>query len=198
MHLHACLGPRAVFRYINDVKTCLRNFKDIANFKPEAARKMLTISYLSRFVIICAVADRLGAKRTEKSLKPRIFSLAGPGVGITGDASDLNVERTNDFWAAHMDTVAGNEAIVLDRASRYAGINSYGLNPGVVKTDTHSHFLGRRSTGRKFVEGLIGMFFGGPMSMLKRLRLYSYRPILSYFRVPCSTGMGTRSGPAPA
>lgn len=120
----------------------------------EGIEQDLAISYLSRFVIVHGVADRLGAKRGGKSLKPRIFSLAGPGVGIIGDASDLNAERTNGFWVAHMNTVAGNEAIVLDGASRYPAINFYGLNPGMFKTDIRSHFLGKGSIKHRLVEAL--------------------------------------------
>jgi hypothetical protein len=51
-------------------------------------------------------------------------------VGIEGDPSDLNSERTHEYWHAHMNTVAGNEALVIDGAARYPGVNFYGLNPG--------------------------------------------------------------------
>ena len=40
--------------------------------------------------------------------------MGGPGVGVAGDPSDLNSERPTDYWHAHMNTVAGNEAIVVD------------------------------------------------------------------------------------
>jgi hypothetical protein len=71
-----------------------------------------------------------------------MFIMAGPGVGIEGDSSDLNSERTNEYWHAHMNTVAANEALVLGAAPRYPGIILYGLNPGLVKSDVRSHFLG--------------------------------------------------------
>jgi short chain dehydrogenase len=77
----------------------------------EGIERDVAVSCLSRFVITRGVADRLGTQRPAKSLKPRIFLLGGPGVGITGDANDLNAEQTKDYWAAHMNTVAGNEAI---------------------------------------------------------------------------------------
>jgi hypothetical protein len=102
----------------------------------------LAISYLSRFVIVRGVAERLGVNRTEQISKPRVFVMGGPGVGIEGDPSDLNADRTNDYWHAHMNTVAGNEALVIDGASRYLGVNFYGLNPGLVKSNIRSHFLG--------------------------------------------------------
>jgi NAD(P)-dependent dehydrogenase (short-subunit alcohol dehydrogenase family) len=122
----------------------------------------LAISYLSRFVIVRGVAQRSGANRTEQISKPRVFVMGGPGVGIAGDPSDLNADRTSDYWHAHMNTVAGNEALVIDGASRYPGVNFYGLNPGLVKSDIRSHFLGAGSFRHRFVEGLIGILFGGP------------------------------------
>ena len=52
-----------------------------------------------------------------------------------------------------MNTVAGNEAMVLDGASRYPAINFYGLNPGMVKTDIRSHFLGKGSITHSLSKG---------------------------------------------
>ena len=57
---------------------------------------------------------------------------------------------------------AGNEAIVLDGASRYPGISFYGLNPGMVKTDIRSHFLRKGWLRHRLVESLVGLLWGGP------------------------------------
>jgi hypothetical protein len=58
---------------------------------------------------------------------------------------------------AHMNTVAGNEALVLDAAQRYPHINVYGLNPGLIKTSIRSNFLGEGSLRHRLAEGLIGL-----------------------------------------
>src|SRR6266436_10202522 len=85
----------------------------------------VAISYLSRFVIVHKVAERMGVTGMKKTPKPRIFIMGGQGVGIEGDPSDLNSERTHEYWHAHMNTVAANEALVIGAASRYPGINFY-------------------------------------------------------------------------
>ena len=36
--------------------------------------------------------------------------------------------------------LATDEALVIDAALRYPGVNFYGLNPGLVKSDIRSHF----------------------------------------------------------
>jgi len=163
----------------------------------EGIEQDVAISYLSHVVITRGVADRLGTKRTDKSLKPRIFVLAGPGVGIVGDASDLNAERTNDYWLAHMNTVAGNEAMVLDGATRYSGISFYGLNPGMVKTDIRSHFLGKGSLRHRFVEGLVGMLWGGPDEYAERTAPLLVSPDIEQFSGAMFNKHGEAIEPSP-
>lgn len=58
---------------------------------------------------------------------------------------------------AHMNTVAGNEALVLDAVRRYPDINVYGLNPGLIKTNIRSNFLGAGSLRHRLVEWLLGL-----------------------------------------
>jgi hypothetical protein len=79
------------------------------------------------------------------------------GREISGETSHIFCR-----WAAHLNSVAGNEAMVLDGATRYPGINFYGLNPGLVKTDIRSTFLGKGSLKHRLVEGVIGLLWGGP------------------------------------
>ena len=152
----------------------------------------VAISYLSRFVILREVAERLNAKGIGKTPKPRIFVMGGPGVGIEGDPSDLNSERTHEYWHAHMNTVAGNEALVIGAASRYPGVNFYGLNPGMVKSDIRSHFLGAGSFKHRLVEGLIGMLFGGPDEYAENIAPLIVSPDIEQ----CSGAMFNKRGDA--
>lgn len=55
-----------------------------------------------------------------------------------------------------MNTVAGNEMLVLDAVKRYPNLDAFGLNPGLVKTNIRSNFLGK-SRFFGLIEGLIGM-----------------------------------------
>jgi hypothetical protein len=107
--------------------------------------------------------------------------MGGPGVGIEGDPGDLNSERTREYWHAHMNTVAGNEALVIDAASRYPGVNSYGLNPGLVKSDIRSHFLGVGSVKHRLVEGAIGVLFGGPPKYAENIAPLLVSPDIELF-----------------
>jgi hypothetical protein len=122
----------------------------------------MAISYLSRYVIIQELAEKLNAEGATKTTKPRIFVWAGPGVDIPGDPDDLGSDRNRDHWPTHMNTVAANEAVVLGGAARYPNINFYGMNPGLVQSDIRGQSLGEGSFKHKLVEGIIGLFFGGP------------------------------------
>lgn len=55
-----------------------------------------------------------------------------------------------------MNTVAGNEILELDGAERYPHINFFGLNPGLIKTNIRSNFLGRDSLRFGLIEWIIG------------------------------------------
>jgi hypothetical protein len=165
---------------------------------PEGVELDLAISYLSRFVIVRGVAERLGANRTEQIYKPRVFVMGGPGVGIEGDPSDLNADRTSDYWHAHMNTVAGNEALVIDGASRYPGVNLYGLNPGLVKSDIRSHFLGAGSFKHRLVEWLIGIIFGDADDYAARIAPLLVSPDIEEFSGAMFNKRGDAIKPSPA
>ncbi|MEL6182131.1 MAG: SDR family NAD(P)-dependent oxidoreductase [Myxococcota bacterium] len=117
----------------------------------------LAVSYMSRFVILRGVAERLGANRKARA---RVFVMGAPGSNVAGNPSDLNSEKTYAQMAAHTQTVAANEALVLDAVSRYPKIGVFGLNPGLVATgDIRAPFLGGTGSLRfKVVEWLIGKF----------------------------------------
>lgn len=105
----------------------------------------LAVSYLSRFVILNEIASRLGKDRATAAFKPRIFVMGFPGTDQKADVGDLNSERSYKRFAAHSNTVAGNEVLVLDAARRFADVDVFGLNPGFVKTDIRANLLGSRA-----------------------------------------------------
>lgn len=135
----------------------------------EGLERDMAVSYLSRLVILQAIAPRLGAGRPAGRAKARVFVMGYPGTGQAGTLGDLNAERSYRAMEAHMNTVAGNEMLVLDGARRHKHFNVYGLNPGLIKTDIRSNFLG----GSKFVfallEGLIGLVTPTPDDYAKRI-----------------------------
>ncbi|MEM8976026.1 MAG: SDR family NAD(P)-dependent oxidoreductase [Pseudomonadota bacterium] len=128
----------------------------------------LAISYLSRYVILHGMAEQLGANLGTRS---RVFVMAAPGKNVSFDLSDLNAERTYSQMAAHTQTVAGNEALVLDAAHRYPKIGVFGLNPGLVASgDIRAPFLGGSDSLRfKVVEWLIGRLNPSPEGYAARI-----------------------------
>jgi NAD(P)-dependent dehydrogenase (short-subunit alcohol dehydrogenase family) len=123
----------------------------------EGIERDMAVSYLSRLVILREIAQRLGKDRPAAPMKPRVFIMGFPGVGQTGKSDDLNAEKSYGRWAAHMNTVAGNEMLVLDAAKRYPHAAFFGLNPGLIKTNIRDNFLGEGSLKSRLVESLIGL-----------------------------------------
>jgi NAD(P)-dependent dehydrogenase (short-subunit alcohol dehydrogenase family) len=123
----------------------------------EGIERDLAVSYLNRLVILRAIASRLGTQRPRSSIKPRVFLMGYPGSGQTGTADDLNAEKSYKALAAHMNTVAGNEMLVLDAAKRYPHVTFFGLNPGLIKTNIRDNFLGKDSLKSRVMEALIGL-----------------------------------------
>lgn len=122
----------------------------------EGIERDLAVSYLNRFVILREVAGRLGKARLNVSTKPRVFNMAYPGSGQLGNPADLNSENTYSVMSAHMNTVAANEALVLDGAQRYPHLAIFGLNPGLIKTAIRDNLFGKDSWKSRIVETLIG------------------------------------------
>lgn len=123
---------------------------------PDGIERDLAISYVSRFVILGGVADRLGRNRPGR---PRVFVMGFPGTDEAGNPDDLNAERTYAQLPAHLNTVAANEALVLDAARRWPRLAVFGLNPGLVQTDIRANMLGGTESWRfRVVETLIGLF----------------------------------------
>jgi NAD(P)-dependent dehydrogenase (short-subunit alcohol dehydrogenase family) len=123
----------------------------------EGIERDTAVSYLSRLVILRAIAPRLGRDRQGARMKPRVFVMGFPGTGQAGVLDDLNAEKSYNAFPVHMNTVAGNEMLVLDAARRYPNATFFGLNPGLVKTAIRNNFLGEGTLKSRLTEGLIGL-----------------------------------------
>jgi NAD(P)-dependent dehydrogenase (short-subunit alcohol dehydrogenase family) len=116
----------------------------------EGIERDIAVSYLSRLVILDAVAPTLHADA-------RVFIMGYPGSGALGSADDLNAEHAYRAMPVHMNTVAGNEMLVLDAARRYAGAAFFGLNPGLVQSNIRDNFLGKGTLKWRLAQALVGL-----------------------------------------
>ncbi len=123
----------------------------------EGIERDMAVSYLSRLVILCEIAPRLGKDRPMALMKPRVFVMGYPGTGQAGTLDDLNAEKSYSAMPVHMNTVAGNEMLVLDAAKRYPHATFFGLNPGLHKTNIRTNFLGGKKLLFRLLEGVIGL-----------------------------------------
>lgn len=135
----------------------------------EGIERDMAVSYLSRIVMMREAAPRLGVERPPGSRRPRIFVTGYPGSNQAGDPTDLNQERSYSRWTTHMNTVAGNEALVLDAIDRYPKIDVFGLNPGLVKTSIRGNLFGKNSKLLPIVEWLTGFMTVKPESFAARI-----------------------------
>jgi len=125
----------------------------------EGLERDMAVSFLSRMTILKRMADGIGASRADCTFKPRVFVMGYPGTGQIGtDLDDLNAERAYKSFAVNMNTVAGNEMLVLESGKKYPHLNVYGLNPGLIKTSIRDNFFGKGSLKSKVAESLIGFF----------------------------------------
>jgi len=123
----------------------------------EGLERDMAISYLSRLVLVREIGPRLGKSRSDAQPKPRVFIMGYPGTGHAGALGDLNAERSYRGRAVHMNTVAGNEILVLDASTRYPNANVFGLNPGLIRTNIRDNFLGANTLRSRVIEGIIGV-----------------------------------------
>ena len=135
----------------------------------EGLERDLAVSFLNRLVMLRAIAPRLGTQRPAGANTPRVFLMAYPGTGQIGTLGDLNAERGYKAMAAHMNTVAGNEMLVLEAARRYRQAHFFGLNPGLIKTGIRDNFFGRGSLVSRIVESLIGVFSQSAEAYVRRI-----------------------------
>ncbi|MBS1097688.1 SDR family NAD(P)-dependent oxidoreductase [Gluconobacter sphaericus] len=122
----------------------------------EGIERDMAVSYLNRLVMLRNLASRLGTQRIDGSLHARVFIMGYPGTGQLGTPDDLNSDRAYKVMAAHMNTVAGNEALVVDSAHRYPDLGVFGLNPGLIKSSIRSNLMGADSLKHRIMEWLIG------------------------------------------
>lgn len=123
----------------------------------EGLERDMAVSYLSRLVILQEIEKRLRQKQPAGRARPRVFIMGYPGSGQPGKVGDLNAEKSYSAMGVHMNTVAGNEMLVLDAAKRLPHVGVFGLNPGLIKTDIRSNFLGGKKLLFATVEWLIGL-----------------------------------------
>ncbi|SCU96821.1 LAMI_0F07866g1_1 [Lachancea mirantina] len=138
----------------------------------EGIEKDMAVSYLSRYVILRGIADRLGKGRLSDTAlaRPRVFITGYPGANNLGDPEDLNADKKPyKAFGAHMNTVAANEALTLDSAQRYPGLNIFGLNPGLVKTNIRDNFLGQNSWKSSIVEFFVGWLCQSPEAYARNI-----------------------------
>ncbi|CCK68304.1 putative short-chain dehydrogenase/reductase KNAG_0A06460 [Huiozyma naganishii CBS 8797] len=131
----------------------------------ESIEKDMAVSYLSRFVILNSVSQSLTKKfavaepdGSTTVLKPRVFVMGFPGSNTAGDPDDLNGDKAAyGAMKQHMNTVAANEALVLDKKIHgNNSFNTYGLNPGIIRTNIRDNYLVAGSWLSKLVETAIG------------------------------------------
>lgn len=135
----------------------------------ENIERDMAVSYLSRLAIVREIGPRLGKHRPAGGMKPRVFIMGFPGNGQAGNLDDLNSEKSYGRWAAHMNTVAGNEALVLDGAKRYFNASFFGLNPGFIKSNIRSNLFGGKTLLYRFIEWMTGLMASSAEDYAERL-----------------------------
>jgi hypothetical protein len=102
-------------------------------------------------------------------MKPRVFIMGFPGTGQAGKLDDLNAEKSYGRWAVQMNTVAGNEMLVLDAAKRYPNATFFGLNPGFIRTNIRSNLFGGDTLLYRSTEWMIGLLAPSAETYAERL-----------------------------
>jgi NAD(P)-dependent dehydrogenase (short-subunit alcohol dehydrogenase family) len=135
----------------------------------EGIERDMAVSYLSRLVIVREIGPRLGKTRPAAPMKPRVFIMGFPGTGQAGKLDDLNAEKSYGRWAVQMNTVAGNEMLVLDAAKRYPNATFFGLNPGFIRTNIRSNLFGGDTLLYRSTEWMIGLLAPSAETYAERL-----------------------------
>jgi NAD(P)-dependent dehydrogenase (short-subunit alcohol dehydrogenase family) len=144
----------------------------------EQVERDVAISYLNRLAILQGLSPRLGSAREDGAPRPRLFVMGSPGVGTLGDPGDLNSEENYKPLAAHANTVAGNEILVLGAKDRFPGPAFFGLGPYLIKTGIRSNLLGEGSITHRLVETAVGIFMQSPETYAKRIVPLLFAPEL--------------------
>ena len=135
----------------------------------EGLERDMAVSYFSRLVIINETIARLGKNLPSTAAKPRVFIMGYPGAGNIVKADDLNSEKSYKALDVHLNTVAGNEMLVLDLAKKHKNINFYGLNPGLLPTNIRSNFMGASSFKFRLMEWIVSLISIGTKAYAQRL-----------------------------
>lgn len=135
----------------------------------EGLERDMAISFLSRVAVLRGLPPRLGTARPAGSPAPRVFVMGFPGTGQLGDLENLTGEQGYGAMAVHGNTVAGNEALVLEQRRKTPSVHFFGLNPGLVKTGIRSNFMGEGSLKHRVSEFLIGLFTKTPEGYAARV-----------------------------
>ena len=137
----------------------------------------MAVSYLSRLVILKYLVPRL-------SPKSRVFVMGFPGSNQPGiNVDDLNAEQSykGGMGFVHLNTVAGNEALVLDWAKKDTPVRFYGLNPGLIKTGIRGNLYESgimKFLGTNVIEPLVGLFMPTPESYASKMVSLLFAPNL--------------------
>jgi NAD(P)-dependent dehydrogenase (short-subunit alcohol dehydrogenase family) len=124
---------------------------------PEGLERDMAVSFLSRLAILRELAPRMASAPRQGRPRARIYVMGFPGTGEKGNLEDLNAERSYASMPVHMNTVAGNESLVLEFARRYPTLDFYGLNPGLIQTNIRGNALGQGSLKHRVLEWFIGL-----------------------------------------
>lgn len=131
----------------------------------EGLERDMAVSFLSRLAILRELGPRLRREGTPA----RVFVMGFPGTGQRAELDDLDGARSYGAMRVHMNTVAGNEALVLDGVRRYPHAELFGLNPGLIKTDIRANYLGDGSLWHRLVETVLGWFTITPETYARRI-----------------------------
>jgi NAD(P)-dependent dehydrogenase (short-subunit alcohol dehydrogenase family) len=156
----------------------------------EGIERDMAVSFLNRLVMLRAMAPRLGTAYVDELSRPRVFLMGFPGAGSGGKPADLNSKRSYSGIAAHTNTVAGNEALVLDAARRCPQLDVFGLNPGLIKTSIRSNFLGEGSLKHRVMEGILGLIMQSPESYARQIVPLLVSPQIAGFSGAMFNGKG--------
>ena len=123
----------------------------------EGLERDMAVSYLNRLAMIRIIAPKFEEEKSVLGFDKRVFIMGFPGTDQLGTIDNLNQEKGYSTMKAHMNTVAGNEALVLDLADRYKGVKFYGLNPGLIKSNIRSNLFGN-GIFQSLTETIVGWF----------------------------------------
>ena len=160
----------------------------------EGLERDMAVSFLSRAVALQHLVPRLDAAAPR-----RVFIMGFPGAGQAGKLGDLNADLSYSALTVHMNTVAGNEALVLHGAAawRARGVRAYGLNPGLVRTGIRANLLGTGPLARA-LEATLGHFTPSPAAYAETAVPLLYAPELDAHSGAIFNQAGAAILPTPA